>query len=260
VKRSAPLKRGKPLQRRTPLKRGAPLNRTGSLKRTGIKRYGGSLKRTAPRETAAERRARQHFAAVVAGKGRFCFFADVTEAGEPRRPDHQCSGCLDPHHLIAKSWIQRHFNDLPEDELLAIKYAPIIGCPLCRSAHEGVPANLKPGDRVFYEELDEDLIAFCERIDCRYAKRGRPSMAARLRVECPPRPASQAGAAARFQQQPPLVGAGADNRGGLSVVDPARSSLSAGSGESGSLAAAGGASHSSHAAGTSDLQLPEVVR
>jgi hypothetical protein len=227
VKRSAPLKRGKPLQRRTPLKRGGP------LKRTGIKRSGRLLGRTAPRETAAERRARQCFAEVVAGKGRFCFFADVTEAGEPRRPDHQCSGCLDPHHLIAKNWIQRHFNDLPEDELLAIKYAPIIGCPLCRKAHEGVPANLKPGDRVFYEELDEDLIAFCERIDRRYAKRGRPSMAARLLVECPPRPASQAGAAARFQQQqPPLVGAGADNRGGLSVAKETRSSLSAGSGES----------------------------
>lgn len=204
MKRSAPLKRGKPLQRRTPLKRGAPLKRTGSLRRTGIKRGSVSLKRAARRETAAERRARQHFTSVVAGSDRFCFFADVTEAGDRRRPRHVCDGPLDAHHLIAKSWIQRYFGDLPEDELLAIKYAPIIGCPLCRCAHDALPANLKPGDRVFFEELDPDLIDLCERIDRRYAKPGRPSMAARLRLECPPRPPSEAGAAAGLQQ-PPLA-------------------------------------------------------
>jgi hypothetical protein len=191
VRRSAPLKPGKPLRR------GAP------MKRTGIKRSSNPLKRSARRETAAERRAHRHFTAVVTAPDRFCFFRDHTEAGDQRRPGHECDGCLDAHHLIAKSWIQRYFGDLPEDELLAIKYAPIIGCPLCRFAHDALPANLHAGDRVFYEELDEDLIAFCERIDRRYAKSGRPSMAARLRLECPPRPPSEAGAAAGLQQPPP---------------------------------------------------------
>lgn len=238
MKRSAPLKRGKPLQRRTPLKR------TGSLKRTPIKR-GRPLKRTARRETAAER-ARLHFASVVAGPGRFCFFADVTEAGEPRRPGHACSGGLDPHHLIAKSWIQRHFADLPEDELLAIKYAPIIGCPLCRCAHENLPSNLRAGARVFYEELDEDLIAFCERIDRRYAKRGRPSMAARLRLECPPRPPSEACAAAGLQQQPQQPLAGVDGvRSAGANGGGRRSGASVHSGESDSSQTANGAAASS---------------
>ncbi|HVQ60398.1 MAG TPA: hypothetical protein VMS60_15975 [Solirubrobacterales bacterium] len=183
-----PLKRGKPLQRRTPLKRGGPLKRTGGLERTGRLKRGTRLKVTRRRETAAEKRARLHFYFEVCAVD-LCFFADVTPALEPRRPRHECDGELDPHHLISKSWIQRTFNDLPEDELLEIKYAPIIGCPLCRAGHDALPANLKHGDRVFYEELDPDLIDFVQRVDRRYAKRGRPSMEARLELECPRREA-----------------------------------------------------------------------
>jgi hypothetical protein len=165
--------------------------------------------------TAGEKRARLVFAAEVCHERR-CFLADTLD-GIPRRPRHVCEGELDPHHLIAKSWIQRHFGDLPEDELLEIKYAPIIGCPLCRCAHDALPANLKPGDRVFYEELEPDLIDFVRRVDRRYAKRGRPSMEARLLIECPRRPSSRNGAAAGLQQQPPLAGAGA------TLCGPARS-------------------------------------
>lgn len=171
-----PLKPGKPLQRRTPLRRGKPLER------------GRPLKATRRRETAAERRARKCFEAVVCHPEQICFFADVNLAGEPRRPGHECYGDLDPHHLIRKSWIQDHFCDLPEDEL-EIKYAPIIGCPLCRGAHDALPANLNHGDRVFYEELDPDLIDLVRRVDRRYARRGRPSMETRLELECPRREA-----------------------------------------------------------------------
>jgi len=63
----------------------------------------------------------------------------------------------------------------------------ILGCPLCRCAHDALPANLKPGDRVFYEELDPELIAFVRWVDERYGKPGRPSMEVRLLVECPRR-------------------------------------------------------------------------
>lgn len=185
MKRSASLKRG------APMKRGGPLKRTGSLKRTGIKRGRGPKRRGRRPETAAHKRARLHFDAEVTTE-RICFFADVTEAGDRRRPRHVCGGNggeLDAHHLIAKSWIQKHFGDLPEDELLAIKYAVILGCPLCRNGHDALPANLKPGDRVFFEELDDDLVEFVRWVDRRYGKPGRPSMEARLLVECPRREA-----------------------------------------------------------------------
>ena len=186
MKRSAPLKRGGPLKRGAPLKRGSGLKRSSGLQRRA------PIKRTGRRpETAAHKRARLCFDAEVITE-RICFFADVTEAGDRRRPRHVCGGNdgeLDAHHLIAKSWIQKHFGDLPEDELLAIKYAVILGCPLCRDAHDALPANLKPGDRVFFEELDDDLIEFVRWVDRRYKRRGRPSMEARLLVECPRREA-----------------------------------------------------------------------
>ena len=176
------MKRSAPLQRRTPLRRGKPLKRGAPLKRTG------SLKRRRRRKSSAETDARLHFEAIVLAKP--CFFADLLwEDGPPRRPGHACDGDCDAHHLIAKSWIQKYFNDLPEDELLAIKYAPIIGCPLCRGGHDALPANLKRGRRVYFDELDPDLIDFCERIDERYALPSRPSILARLEIECPKREA-----------------------------------------------------------------------
>lgn len=235
MKRSTPLQRRTPLRRKTALKRGGPLKRSGSMKRTGMSRRGKPLKQTRRQETAAETRARLHFFdTVLAVDPLICFFADVTLAGKPRRPKHVCGGNdgeLDPHHLIAKSWIQRYFGDLPDDELLAIKYAPIIGCPLCRNAHDALPANLNPGARVYFEELDEDLIDFCERIDRRYAGTGRRSLLARLRHECPPRPLPEVGAAAGFGQQL-LAGAGAGRSGGIAA--------SARSGEANQIAGVGG--------------------
>lgn len=61
---------------------------------------------------------------------------------------------------------------------------------ISRDAHNALPANLNHGDRVFFEELDDDLIAFVRWVDRRYAKRGRPSMEARLELECPRREAT----------------------------------------------------------------------
>lgn len=170
------MKRSAPLQRRTPLKRGGPLKRTSGLKR----------RRRQP-ETSAAKAARLHFNAVVTSEK--CFFADVTEAGDPRRPGHVCDGELDAHHLIEKQWIKRNFGDLPADELLAILFAPIIGAPLCRDAHEPVTRRTA---RIYFDELDDDLIDECRRIDERYALPSRPSLLARLEIECPKREAALA--------------------------------------------------------------------
>jgi hypothetical protein len=171
VKRSSPLQRRAPLKRKTPLKRGAPLKRTGGPKR----------RRRQP-ETSVAKTARLRFNAIVTAKP--CFFTDVTEAGDPRRPGHVCDGQLDAHHLVEKQWIRRYFGDLPADELLAIVFAPIIGAPLCRAAHEAVTRRMA---RIYFDELDEDLIAECRRIDERYALASRPSLLARLEIECPKR-------------------------------------------------------------------------
>lgn len=163
------------------MKRSAPLQR-----RTGLKRS-GSLKQRRRRETPAEREARLAFNEIVLAQEGGCFFADFTEAGEPRRPGHVCSGDLDAHHLVEKQWIRRFFGDLPGDELLAILFAPIIGAPLCRAAHEPVTRRMA---RIYFDELDSDLIDECRRIDERYALPSRPSLLARLEIECPKREAA----------------------------------------------------------------------
>lgn len=162
------------------MKRSAPLKRGTQLKRTG------QLKRRRQRETPAARNAREHFNAIVtAGPDRPCFFADHTEAGEPRRPGHVCAG---PHHLVQKQWIKRYFGDLPTDELLAILFAPLLGAPLCRhGAHDPVTRRTA---YIYFEELDPDLIDMCERLDRRYAADWRPSLLARLEIECPKREAA----------------------------------------------------------------------
>jgi hypothetical protein len=166
-----------PLQRRTPLRPGKPLQRGAPLKRTG------QLKRRRRVETPSAKEARDLFNATV--RANPCFFSDVTEAGEPRRPGHVCDGELDAHHLVEKQWIRRYFGDLPADELLAILFAPILGAPLCRyGAHEPVTRRMAC---IYFDELDEDLIAECRRIDERYALPSRPSLLARLEIECPKR-------------------------------------------------------------------------
>lgn len=165
------MKRSAPLQRRTALKPGKPLKRTGKLR-----------SRRRP-ETSAAKAARLAFNETVSAKP--CFFADCTEAGDPRRPGHVCDGPRDAHHLIEKQWIKRYFADLPEDELLAILFAPILGAPLCRyGAHEPVTRRMA---RIYFDELDQDLIDECQRIDERYALPSRPSLLARLEIECPNR-------------------------------------------------------------------------
>jgi hypothetical protein len=125
--------------------------------------------------SAAETRARHRFNAEV--RDHPCFYSEVI-AGETRRPGHVCTYPLDAHHLVEKQWIRREFGDLPEDELLAILYAPQIGAPLCRAGHDGVKRL-----RIHWHELSDECKLFCREIDERYGS-NHPSMYERLRLEC----------------------------------------------------------------------------
>jgi hypothetical protein len=102
-----------------------------------------------------------------------CFFRE-------HRRGHTCWGDIDPHHLVPASWIKQTFRDLPDVELADILYAPIIGTPLCRKAHEAVEART---EFIHWHELDPELIEFCKAIEAKYP--GRPSMLERLKLESP---------------------------------------------------------------------------
>lgn len=128
-----------------------------------------------PGEKAAKVRFRQ----VVCANP--CFFLDCDEAGERRRPDHHCSYPLDAHHLIPKSWIKRELT-LPPEEIVEIAWNPLIGAPLCRGAHNQVEQGTA---YIFRDELEPDLIAFCERFDAEHSD--QRSLLERLYLESPER-------------------------------------------------------------------------
>jgi hypothetical protein len=141
-------------------------------------------KRTWRRETAAEKKARLHFNAVV--KSWRCWFRAMRPcercegAGEIAVPlisggveygpgyadcpvchgdgKHHCSGPKDAHHLIPKNFIRQRFRGLlPEDELLEILFNPLIGAPLCRKAHDAVEAG---SDRIYWQDLTDECLEY----------------------------------------------------------------------------------------------------
>lgn len=109
-------------------------------------RRSGGLRET----SSAEDDARLRFNQIVCEWP--CYFVG-------RRAEHRCWGRKDAHHLVPKDWIRRTFGDLPEGDLLAILYAPIIGASLCLAAHEAIGART---DFIYRHELDPELIEFCE--------------------------------------------------------------------------------------------------
>jgi len=118
------------------------------------------------RESGAETRARQRFNRAVCRRP--CFF-------QRHREGHRCAFPLDPHHLVPKEWMRREL-DLPEDELIAVMYDPVIGAPLCRAAHQAVEART---DFIYWDELELEAVEFCE----------RHGMLGRLELESPQREA-----------------------------------------------------------------------
>lgn len=168
--------------------------------------------------------------------GPACWLAQFDEHERP------CAGRLEVVHLIGRQrirnilrpllltdlWAEGAIDSLDVDDLVALaEWDPRNAAPGCEGHHRRFDSHATPALAIPLDALPEPVLDFI-------ADWGFESEAERRF------PASQAGAAARFQQQPPLVGAGADNRGGPSVAVTDRSSLSAGSGESGSLAAGGG--------------------
>lgn len=139
-----------------------------------------SSKTLGKRRSAAEQRAAARFESEVCSEP--CFFSDKLPDGSPRREDHVCGYPLDPHHLIPKSWIELYI-DLPEDELLALKYNPIIGAPLCRVAHDAV--EYSPSECIYRDELAPRLILFCEEWD--HSHNDQRSLLGKLYEKCPER-------------------------------------------------------------------------
>jgi hypothetical protein len=128
-----------------------------------------------------EQGARTRFRQLVCARP--CFFLQTDERGEQRRPGHTCRYPLDAHHVLSKGWLKREL-DLPPSELVALMYDPIIGDPLCRKAHDAV--EYSPDEYIYRDELNPDLILFCERFDAEHPE--QRSLLARLYVECPERP------------------------------------------------------------------------
>lgn len=126
------------------------------------------------RESPQEAAARKHFNAVITAKR--CFYSERVD-GEARRPGHVCTYPLDAHHVVEKQWLRREFGDLPEDELIAIVFNPVIGAPLCRAGHENVKRL-----RIHWHELSDECKLYCQEIDERYGD-NHPSMYQRLRLE-----------------------------------------------------------------------------
>jgi hypothetical protein len=151
------------------------------------------------RESAAERKARDHFNETV--KAWPCFFTwnerpcggcdglgeiNLYFCGQPAGPaicpecrgdgKHHCSGRKDAHHLLPKQFIRRRLSDWPEDELLAVLFNPLIGAPLCRAAHEAVEART---DFIHWDELNPECITYVSSLP--------DFMLLRLEEECPKR-------------------------------------------------------------------------
>ncbi len=103
-----------------------------------------------------------------------CWFSE-------RRSGHTCWGDIDPHHLVPADWIRQTFRDLPDVDLGDILYAPIIGVPLCRKAHDAVERRVS--EFIYWHELDPECVEFCKQVDAKHP--GRPSMLERLKLESP---------------------------------------------------------------------------
>lgn len=132
----------------------------------------GRLRYQSPQESAAF----QAFHQIVTSFG--CW-------AKRNRKGHVCSGRVEAHHLIERQWLRRIFSDLPESRLLELMYDPVIGAPLCSSFHAAITAKR---ERIYFEELDRELVEMAERLDVEYPGRG---VLARLGLECPMRGAAR---------------------------------------------------------------------
>lgn len=89
------------------------------------------------------------------------------------RPGHTCEGPIDAHHLVEKQFLKTHFSTQPDSIKWRLIYAPEIGVPLCRRAHEAVTTH---AGYIWLHEVPARCVDFAETWDFRY----------RLERECPP--------------------------------------------------------------------------
>lgn len=124
-----------------------------------LPKSGLSDQQTAREGLPGEKAARSRFRQVVTARP--CFFLDIDDFGERRRPDHVCTYPLDAHHIIPKGWIKRELSMLPADELVELAWNPLIGAPLCRGAHEAVERGVAD---IYWHELNPDLRSLVEQL------------------------------------------------------------------------------------------------
>lgn len=150
----------------------------------------GSDRAPGRKGSASYSRARAMFANNVCATR--CFFASLDEFDERVRPDHRCNtNRLEAHHLVEKSWIERNYPDLPEDDFLEIIFNWRIGAPLCPSAHHLITVH---SDYIYLEEVRIECVEFCEYVDDLWLDIPLPSgvrrqsMLDRLKSQSPKRP------------------------------------------------------------------------
>lgn len=146
---------------------------TGMQKRSRAKARsaGGQLRKLSAAESAAAAR----FHAIVCSDP--CW-------GISHREGHRCSERLEAHHLITKSWIQVQLRSMPESVMLAVKYSPLLGVPLCDDLHRAITDGM---EAIYFDEVGREAISYAREFD-RVRPTGSMSFLARLEVECPARP------------------------------------------------------------------------
>jgi len=122
---------------------------------------GGPIKRKRKKPTTEEERAAM-LTFKAQGIGEPCLMA--------LRPDHDCAGPMEQHHLIKKSWLKADFKYVDQPYLFV--WAPEIGVSLCQSGHERVTNHVT---RIWWHEVPEVAREWAKQWGCLW----------RLELECP---------------------------------------------------------------------------
>lgn len=131
----------------------------------------------------------------ASGRGERCLFAET-------RPAHRCSGPLERHHLIQKSFLRREFPGQFD-----VIWAPAIAVNLCQSGHQQVTVA---HTRVRWLELPVKVIAWSEEL----------GIAWRLELECPKAEEDRSPFLSRVDHEPdPCYEGKAQMEGSTATVD-----------------------------------------
>lgn len=125
------------------------------------------MKRSRPKMTAAEQRAKEVMYDDVA---RFCsgqcWLRQVM-------PGHACSGPLDMHHILRKSFLKAYASTLEPEAKWSIVHDPDLGVLVCRGGHDNITNAFR---RLPWDYLPERAIEAAENYGITW----------KLEQECPP--------------------------------------------------------------------------